>query len=279
MEPGTFAVDLEPGGPPWRRWEELSPGEAEARGIYAPVHALSEGAPGAVVIAPGDARGTRLVPEKRGGACCGIDGRDGPNMACLACGLAVATRIDDCSQWQAVWLAPKSVRRVLVGGADAAPLPWEGLLGEEKMTPPFEPAALWGEPRGPGRRWSWSPQWEAAAGRALAHLLAASGGQPLGVPDGLIADVFQRALDALIPPGPPERRAVLAGPGQPPRRGRGHTAGARPPPDGSDLGPRRPGRIGIPGAAAAGGVAADDISPAAPALGPRPPRHLPRHRP
>ncbi|MYS07404.1 hypothetical protein GTW71_13385, partial [Streptomyces sp. SID6041] len=45
---------------------------AGARGVHAPVHALSEGAAGAVVIAPGDTRGTVLIPEKRGGACCGF---------------------------------------------------------------------------------------------------------------------------------------------------------------------------------------------------------------
>lgn len=33
------------------------------------------------------------------------------------------------------------------------------------------------------------------------------------LPHGLIAEVFQRALDALLPAGPPARRAVLAGPG------------------------------------------------------------------
>lgn len=47
MEAGTFAVDPDPWGGPWRTWEELEPGEAEARGIYAPVHALSDRAPGA----------------------------------------------------------------------------------------------------------------------------------------------------------------------------------------------------------------------------------------
>lgn len=57
MESGTFAVDPEPWGPPWRRWEETDPDEAAARGIYAPVHAVSQGAPGAIVIAPGDTRG------------------------------------------------------------------------------------------------------------------------------------------------------------------------------------------------------------------------------
>ncbi|GGR44689.1 hypothetical protein GCM10010251_72130 [Streptomyces aurantiogriseus] len=84
-----------------------------------------------------------------------------------------------------------------------------------KGTPPFEPINTWGPRLGLNHWWSWSPRWEAAAGRALAHLLAASEGRPVTVPDGLIAEVFQRALDALLPAGPPARRAVLAGPGRP----------------------------------------------------------------
>lgn len=215
MESGTFAVDPEPWGPPWRTWEEIDPEEAAARGIYAPVYALSDAAPGAIVIAPGDTRGTVLIPEKGGGHCCGLDAADGPNMACEACGLPVANRIDDCSLWQAVWLDPNAVRRRPVDDADAAPLSWAELMAEGKGTPPFEPITAWGPGRGPNRWWSWSPQWEAAAGRALAHLLAASDGRPVTVPDGLIAEVFQRALDALLPAGPPARRAVLAGPGRP----------------------------------------------------------------
>jgi hypothetical protein len=215
MEPGTFAVDPEPWGPPWRRWEEIPPDEAAARGVYAPVYALSDGASGAIVIAPGDTRGTVLIPEKGGGYCCGLDGAEGPNMGCDACGLPVASRIDDCSLWQAVWLAPDAVRRLPVGGADAVPLSWEELMAQGKGTPPFEPIARWGERPGSRRWWSWSPRWEAAAGRALAHLLAVSQGRPVTVPDGLIAEVFQRALDALLPAGPPARRAVMAGPGEP----------------------------------------------------------------
>ncbi len=125
MEPGTLVVDPEPWGPPWRTWEEIDPDEAAARGVFAPVHALSDGAPGAIVIAPGDARGTLLVPEKGGGYCCGLDWGDGPNMACAACGLPMASRIDDCSLWQAVWLAPNAVRRLPVDGTDAAPLSWK----------------------------------------------------------------------------------------------------------------------------------------------------------
>ncbi|MET9501481.1 hypothetical protein ABZY42_07030 [Streptomyces sp. NPDC006622] len=215
MESGSFAVDPEPWGPPWRRWEEIHPEEAVARGIYAPIHALADGVPGSIVIAPGDARGTLLIPERAGGYCCGLDGADGPNMACEGCGLPVASRIDDCSLWQAVWLAPDAVRRLPVDGADPVPLSWAELLEEGKYTPPSEPVATWGSRVGLNHFWSWSPQWEAAVGRALAHLLAASGGRPVTVPDGLSAEVFQRALDALLPSGPAVRHAVLAGPGQP----------------------------------------------------------------
>lgn len=215
MESGTFAVDPEPLGPPWRTWEEVDPDEAANRGIHAPVYALSDGSPGAIVIAPGDTRGTLLIPEKGGGYCCGLDWADGPNMACETCGLPVASRIDDCSLWQAVWFAPNSVRRRLVDDADAAPLSWAELTAEGKGTPPFEPIATWGSWLGSDRWWSWSPQWEAAVGRALAHLLVASEGRPVTVPEGLTEEVFQRALDTLLPAGPPVRRAVLAGPGRP----------------------------------------------------------------
>ncbi|MEU1312452.1 hypothetical protein ABZ419_26675 [Streptomyces cinnamoneus] len=217
MEPGTFAVEPEPWEPPWRRWEKTDPDQAAARGIYAPVYALSyalsDGAPGAVVIAPGDTRGTVLVPEQRGGTCCGLDGADGPSMDCQACGLPVAGRIDDCSLWQVVWLAPDAVRCLPVEGADAGPLSWAELMAEGKGAPQFEPVTMWGSLSGVSHWWSWSPQWEAAAGRALAHLLAASQGRAVAVPDGLTAQVFQRALGALLPAGPPARRAVLAGPG------------------------------------------------------------------
>ncbi|MGW3287404.1 hypothetical protein ACWDR3_22475 [Streptomyces sp. NPDC001002] len=171
--------------------------------------------PGASVIAPGDIRGTRLIPERRGTACCGLDGVDGPNLACEACDLPVATRVDDCSLWQAVWLGPDAVRRIPVDGVHAAPLSWAELAEDGERTPPFEPIATWGGRLGSNHYWSWSPQWEAAAGQALAHLLAASQGQPVQVPAGLTGDIFQRALDTLLPAGPPKRHAVLAGPGRP----------------------------------------------------------------
>ncbi|WP_418959779.1 hypothetical protein [Streptomyces tritici] len=205
MDESTFAVDPLPSGPPWRRWEDLPEGEAEARGWYAPVWGISYGPPGAVLIAPGDAWGTVLVPERRGeGACCGIDGRDGPNMACLTCGALVATRIDDCSLWQAVWLDPGAVRRV-AAGSPPEPFTWETLLAEHEIVSPVDEL---------GR---WSPVWEAAVGVTLARLVAASGGRPVDVPEGRAAEVFRRTLDGLLPRAPeaPAKRMVLAGPGLP----------------------------------------------------------------
>ena len=47
-------------------------------------------------VAPGDIRGTRLIPERLGDSCCGLDGADGSNSACEACGSLVATRFDSC---------------------------------------------------------------------------------------------------------------------------------------------------------------------------------------
>jgi hypothetical protein len=202
MQPGTYAVDLEPSGPPWRLWNEIDPDEAAARGVFAPVAALSFGSPGASVVAPGDIRGTVLIPERCDGYCLGLDGRDGPNLACARCGRPVATRIDDCSFWQAVWLAPDAVRRLPTGNPVAPPVSWDALAAEPG-TPPVEP---------PG---GWSARWEAAAGAALAHLLAASGGRRVVLADSLNPYFLGRGLDALLPPGPPDKRAALAGPGLP----------------------------------------------------------------
>ncbi|MFP3986384.1 hypothetical protein U9R90_02555 [Streptomyces sp. E11-3] len=201
MEPGTYAIDPEPSGPPWRPWSEIGADEAAARGVFAPVHSLSFGAPGAIVVAPGDIRGTVLIPERCDGYCMGLDGRDGPNLACAQCGRAVATRIDDCTYWQAVWLDPDAVRRVPADDPARRTVDWEALAGERQGTPPVEASGVW------------SPRWEAAVGAALAHLLAASAGMPVAVPDGLVADTFARALEALLPPGPPAKTVALAGPG------------------------------------------------------------------
>jgi len=215
MESGTFAVDPEVRGPQWRGPEEIDPDETAAPGVHTPAPALSDAMPGPIVIAPGDVRGTVLVPNGRDGFCCGLDGREDPNMACERCGLLVASRIDDCAYWQAVWLVPETVRRLPVGDVESAPSSWTELMVEAKGTPPIEPIATWGWPTGLSCFWSWSPQWESAAGRALAHLVVASEGRPVTVPDGLVGQVFQRALDILLPASPPSRRAVLAGPGLP----------------------------------------------------------------
>ncbi|EFL35738.1 conserved hypothetical protein [Streptomyces viridochromogenes DSM 40736] len=201
MESGTYAVDPEPFGPPWRLWSEVGAEGAAARGVFAPVPALSFGAPGAVVVAPGDVRGTVLIPERCDGYCLGLDGRDGPNLACARCGRAVATRVDDCTFWQTVWLAPEAVQPLTTDGS-ARPADWEALTRESEAIPPVEPGGWW------------DPRWEAAVGVALAHLLAASEGVPVDVPEGLLAETFGRALDILLPAeGAQRKMAALAGPG------------------------------------------------------------------
>ncbi|WP_431683654.1 hypothetical protein [Kitasatospora sp. KL5] len=202
MESGTYAVDPEPFGPPWRKWGDIDESEAEARGVYAPVRSLSFGTPGPVFLAPGDVHGTVLIPERNEGLCCGLDGRDGPNLACARCGHPVATRVDDCSLWQLAWLEPSAVRCVPTG--PARPIAdWQTLAAERRSTPPVEANG------------GWSPRWEATVAVTLAHLVAASGGSPVSVPDGPVADTFRRHLDHLLPPGPPAKHAALAGPGLP----------------------------------------------------------------
>ncbi|MFG2486716.1 hypothetical protein ACGFSI_28665 [Streptomyces virginiae] len=202
MEQGTYAVDPEPYGPPWRLWDTLGADEAAARGVFAPVPSLSFGPPGAILVAPGDTRGTVLIPERCDGYCLGLDGRAGPNLACTHCGRAVATRIDDCTLWQAVVLDPTAVHRIPSGGPDPT-ADWAELIRDRRSAPPIEPTG------------GWSPHWEAAVAVALAHLLAASGGNRVGVPAGLLETAFGRALDELLPTGPAAKTLALAGPGLP----------------------------------------------------------------
>ncbi|MGW9373280.1 hypothetical protein ACWGVR_25030 [Streptomyces xanthophaeus] len=205
MEPATYAVDPEPWGPPWRLWDEAGEAEAARRGVYAPVYSVSFAARGRIVIAPGDSRGTALIPEKCAGYCQGLDGRDGPNLACEGCGRAVATRMDDCGLWQAVWLEPGAVRRV-PGGLPAEPPPgWDDLLKEPYAVPPVEPDG------------SWSRRWEAAVAVALAHLVVAADAAPVTLPDGPVAELLGGAVAAALPSvrscGLPARSVGLAGPG------------------------------------------------------------------
>lgn len=133
------------------------------------------------MIAPGDGRGMRLIPERLDGYCYGVDGREGPNLACERCGAPVATRIDDCAMWQAVWLHPEAVRAV----------PSAERPVEETDIPPVTAEG------------KWDPRWEAEVGIALAHLVAASGGASLTVPSGLWEEVFAPALAVLLPTGEP----------------------------------------------------------------------------
>ncbi|POM27671.1 hypothetical protein BTM25_20890 [Actinomadura rubteroloni] len=196
MEPGTYAVVDEPSGPPWRRWDDVGADAAEKRGYYAPVYSLSFGPAGVVVIAPGDVRGTVLVPGRVGGYCIGLDGRDGPNLACQQCGRPVATRIDDCSYWQSVRLDPRAVHPC-PGGPGQRVLGWDEL----PATPPVEPNG------------AWSSVWAAAVGDALARVVAVSGGARIGLPEASVAAVFGRALDVLLPPGDIAADLFLVGPG------------------------------------------------------------------
>lgn len=199
LRAGTYAVDPEPFGPPWRPWTEVD--SPEAHGVYAPVPALSFGPAGAIVIAPGDARGTVLIPGQLDGGCCGLDERSGPNLACARCDRAVATRVDDCARWQAVWLDPGAVHRIPTDAPTTSPVDWPDLVPDD--VPPVDPSG------------EWSPRWAAEAGEALAHLVALSSGRPVTVPDGLVATMLRHVLEALLPPGPPAKRAALAGPGLP----------------------------------------------------------------
>ncbi|MFJ4184656.1 hypothetical protein [Kitasatospora sp. NPDC089509] len=194
LEPGTFAVDPEPSERPWRPWAAVTAAEAAAQGVYAPVDGLWSGPGGAVLLAPGDTRGTVLLPGECEG-CCAAAG--GPNLACERCGRTVGSRIDDCYHWQKVWLHPGAVRRLPVEGP-ARP------AGDGWAVPPLPPV----KPGG----W-WSDRWRAAVGTALAEVLAASGGEPVAVAPGLLTETFGRTLHRLLPAGPPARTLRLAGPG------------------------------------------------------------------
>ncbi|MGV9270050.1 hypothetical protein ACWDRR_35980 [Kitasatospora sp. NPDC003701] len=201
MEPATYAVDPRPTGPPWRLWEDVGEDAAARQGVYAPVYSVSFGARNRIVIAPGDSRSMALIPEKCEGYCRGVDGRAGPNLACEGCGQAVATRMDDCGLWQAVWLEPDAVVRRPSGLPAGPPPGWNDLRRTEHRVPPVEPDG------------SWSRRWEAAVGVALAHLVVATGNRPVTLPVGPVADLLGHAVGRYLPAGPDTRSVGLAGPG------------------------------------------------------------------
>ncbi|MFF3721862.1 hypothetical protein ACFYYM_05740 [Streptomyces erythrochromogenes] len=206
MEPATYAVAPRSTGSARRPWDEAEAEPAAGQGAYPPEHAVSFAPRGPVVIAPGDSRGMVLIPGKCAGYCMGIDGREGPNLACAGCGRAVATRVDDCGLWQAVWLEPDAVRRA-PSGLPAVPVPgWDELDLEAYAVPPVE---LDG---------SWSRRWQAAVPVALAHLVVACEGRPVELP-GPLAELVG-ATAGCLPAGPPVLTSGLAGPGTPvPRSG------------------------------------------------------------
>jgi hypothetical protein len=209
LEPGTYAVDPLPSGSPWRRWAELGAGEAEALGWYAPRFSISDGPAGQVLVAPGDVRGVVINPALVGdSACCGLGG-GAPNIVCVTCGTQVATRIDDCGKWQSVRLDPRTTRVIDDGPGRHPVLDWTDMIDQRPGIPPSKPDG------------NWHPIWEAAAASAMAHLLAASGGDPILIPDHRVAEIFRPTLDRLVGPVSTgsERTLVLAGPGLPPADG------------------------------------------------------------
>lgn len=152
--------------------------------------------PEQIAVAPADVRDLSLIQDRFDGGCCGSAGRRTPNLAC-GCGRQVAARVDDCALWQVVWLATGAVRAVGTPEPVAAweTFDWETVLVDD---------ADW-----------WHARVRISAGVALAHLLIASEGAPVAVPEGSVADTFRHHLDELLPPGPPAKSLALAGPGVP----------------------------------------------------------------
>ncbi|MER6519081.1 hypothetical protein ACFWHQ_08705 [Streptomyces sp. NPDC060334] len=112
----------------------------------------------------------------------------------------MATRMDDCGLWQAVWLEPHAVHRLrrTPSGPPAVMLgDWDDIVA----VPPIEPDG------------SWSRRWEAAVGVALAHLAAVTEGRPVTLPAGPVAQLLGAAVATFLTAGPPAGSLDLAGPG------------------------------------------------------------------
>ena len=62
------------------------------------------------VLNPIDVTGVREHSEPaRLNGCCGLDGMDGPNIVCIACGAEVGTKMNDCWTPHEVRLDPDAV--------------------------------------------------------------------------------------------------------------------------------------------------------------------------
>ncbi|MEV0584650.1 hypothetical protein [Nonomuraea sp. NPDC050310] len=187
-----------------QRWGHELLGLLMEPGTYA-VDPHTSRSPGEIVITPGDLRGTVMIPANCEAGCCGPGDFGHLNTACARCGNQVATRVDDCGQWQCTWLHPSAVRAVM--GPEPAPAPWHRL---RELHPGIPAVDLDGVHH---------PMWAAAIGESLAHLLAASHGTPITVPPGPLTGLLRRTLDTLLPRRGPAKTLVLAGPDLPLRHG------------------------------------------------------------
>ncbi|MEV6976072.1 hypothetical protein [Kitasatospora sp. NPDC093806] len=92
-----------------------TPAPRMARGTYA----ISDDG-GLFILHPDDVPGTAPHPDAgRRNGCCGLDGQDGPNLVCAACGAEVATKESDCWTRNLVALTATAV----VSGAESPDRP------------------------------------------------------------------------------------------------------------------------------------------------------------
>jgi hypothetical protein len=63
----------------------------------------------AIVVRPDGLRTGAVVVSSNAFGCCGLDGMDGPNQSCAACGQVLGTAWTDCYQAQEVRLSPDAV--------------------------------------------------------------------------------------------------------------------------------------------------------------------------
>lgn len=97
---GTWALTREThsvshsGGKRSPDWVEVVVAEAVPRIVIHPDDRL----PDAVANIPGHSAG-----------CCGLDGLDGPNQACVRCQAVVGTARTDCWTEDAIWFLPQAV--------------------------------------------------------------------------------------------------------------------------------------------------------------------------